>query len=72
MEATANDIAWWLTRSGVKPVKPNFPQTLAPPAPTAAPGATPVPLPAAPAPVVTPPRTGTTKSTGTGTGTRRR
>ncbi|QDK33050.1 MULTISPECIES: SGNH/GDSL hydrolase family protein [Sphingomonadaceae] len=64
MEATANDIAWWLTRSGVKQVKPNFPQTVTPPP---APGATPVPLPV-PAPQVTPPKSGT----GSGTAPRRR
>lgn len=57
MEATANDIAWWLTRSGVKPLKPSFPQTVAP--------ATVVPLPA-PAPVIAPPKAGSS------TGSRRR
>ncbi|WP_395395221.1 SGNH/GDSL hydrolase family protein [Novosphingobium sp. BL-8A] len=58
MEATANDIAWWLMRTGVKPVKPNLLPQIAP----------------APAPLVTPPPVPPVKPvpTSTASGTRNR
>lgn len=61
MEATANDIAWWLTRTGVKPVQPNLIPQIAPaPAPLITPPAPPAPA-QKPAPAST-----------SGSGTRRR
>ncbi|WP_395334100.1 SGNH/GDSL hydrolase family protein [Novosphingobium sp. BL-8H] len=62
MEATANDIAWWLTRTGVKPVKPNLPQVAPPPAPLV----TPPPVPAPTTKPATKPAAATTSGTATG------
>lgn len=68
MEATANDIAWWLTRTGVKPVRPNLPQV----APAPAPLVTPPPVPTTTAPQTTVPSTTARPASSSSSGTRNR